>query len=124
MTFTITLTELSFFIIAVSFLVLVVSIIPALLQLRQTGRALQEFAEEGKTVLSEVKEITRRVNGQVAGLDEAVRSVSNVTLKAAGLAEALIDTIRVPAVTIAGLIAGVGMGFKHFRKGGEKDVRE
>ncbi|MBI4745973.1 MAG: DUF948 domain-containing protein [Deltaproteobacteria bacterium] len=124
MTFTVSLAELSVFIIAIAFLILVVSAIPALIQLRQTGKALQEFSEEGKRFLSDLKEITHRVNGQVSDMEEAVKKLRDVTLKATGVAEVVIDAIKGPVVKIAGVMAGLTFGLKHFRKGGKENVRE
>lgn len=124
MTFTVSLTELSFFIIAISFLILVVSLIPAIMQLRQTGKALQEFSEQGKRVLEDVKEITHSVNGQVGDMEEAVKKFRDVTVKATGVADIVVDAIKGPVVKIAGVMAGVKFGLKHFRKGGGENVRE
>lgn len=124
MTFTVSLAELSIFIIAISFLILVVSLIPAIIQLRQTAKAVQEFSEEGKRVLEDVKEITHRVNGQVGDVEEAVKKLRDVTLKATGVAEVVIDAIKGPVVKFAGVMAGITFGLKHFRKGGKENVRE
>lgn len=124
MTFTVSLAELSIFIIAISFLILVVSLIPAIIQLRQTGKALQDLSEEGKRVLEDVKEITHSVNGQVGDMEETVKRLRDVTLKATGVAEIVVDAIKGPAVKIAGVMAGIKFGLKHLRKGGEKNVRK
>ena len=124
MTFTVSLAELSIFIIAISFLILVVSLIPAIIQLRQTAKAVQEFSEEGKKVLEDVKEITHRVNGQVGDMEEAVKKFKDVTLKATGIAEVVLDAIKRPVVKMAGVLAGLTFGLKHFRKGGKENVRE
>lgn len=123
MTFTVTLAELSVFIIAISFLILVVSIIPTLIQLRQTGKALQELSEQGIKVLEDVKEITHKVNGNVSDLDEAVKKVKDVGLKAAGIAEIVVDALKGPAITLAGVLAGIKFGLKHFRKEDKSNVQ-
>src|SRR4030066_2509876 len=117
MTFTVSLAELSIFIIAISFLILVVSLIPAIIQLRQTAKAVQEFSEEGKRVLEDVKGITHRGNGPVGDVEEAVKKLRDVTLKATGVAEVVIDAIKGPVVKIAGVVAGLTFGLKNFRKG-------
>jgi len=123
MTFTVSLAELSVFIIAIAFLILVVSAIPTLIQLRQTGRALQELSEEGKRFLADIKEITHRVNGQVSDMEDAVKRLRDVTLKATGVADVVVDAIKGPVVKIAGVMAGITFGLKHFRKGGKENVR-
>ena len=120
MTFTVSLAELSIFIIAISFLILVVSLIPAITQLRQTAKAVQEFSEQGKRVLEDVKEITHRVNGQVGDMEETVKKFKDVTLKATGVAEVVIDAIKGPVLKMAGVMAGITFGLKHFRKGEKK----
>lgn len=124
MTFTVTLAELSIFMIAIAFLILVVSLIPTIIQLRQTGKAIQDFSEDGRRVLEDVKDITHKVNGQVGDMEEAVKKVKDVSLKAADVAEIVIGAIKGPAVTLAGILAGITFGLKHFRKGGEEDVRK
>lgn len=119
MTFTVSLAEFSIFIIAISFLILVISAILTLFQLRQTAKALQDFSEEGKTLIAEVKEITHKVNGQVSDMGEAVKKVKDVSLKAAEVTGVIVDAIKKPAITLA--IAGIMFGIKHFRKGGKKN---
>lgn len=122
MTFTVSLAELSIFIIAIAFLILVVSAIPTLLQLRQTAKALQDFSDEGKKLLTDMKEIAHKVNDQVTDMEEAVKKVRDVSIKAAGVTGAIVDAIKKPAITLA--IAAIMFGIKHFRKGGREDVRE
>jgi len=124
MTFTVSLGELSIFIIAIAFLILVVSVIPTFIQLRQTGKALQELSEEGKRFLADVKEITHKINGQVGDMEEPLKKLRDVTLKATEVAEIVVDAVKGPAVTVAGVLAGITFGLKHFRKGGGEDVRE
>lgn len=125
MTFTVSLAELSIFLIAIAFLILVVSVIPTLIQLRQTGKALQELSEEGKRFLAEIKEMTHRVNGQVTDMEEAVKRVRDVTLKATAVAEVVVEAVKGPVVTLAGVLAGIKFGLKHFKKGkgGESNVQ-
>lgn len=124
MTFTVSLSELSVFIIAIAFLILVISAIPVFIQLRQTAKAVQELSEEGTKVLEDVKEITEKVNVQVSDMEEAVKKIREVTLKTTGVAEIIVDAIKGPVVKIAGVMAGMKFGLKHFRKGGKDDVRE
>lgn len=124
MTFTVSISELSVFIIAIAFLILVISAIPVFIQLRQTAKAVQELSEEGKRVLEDVKEITEKVNVQVSDMEEAVKKIKDITLKTTGVAEIIVDAIKGPVVKIAGIMAGMKFGLKHFRKGGEDDVRE
>lgn len=124
MTFTVSISELSVFIIAIAFLILVISAIPVFIQLRQTAKAVQELSEEGKRVLEDVKEITEKVNVQVSDMEEAIKKIKDVTLKTTGVAEIIVDAIKGPVVKIAGVMAGMKFGLKHFRKGGKDDVRE
>ncbi|MBF0633563.1 MAG: DUF948 domain-containing protein [Nitrospinae bacterium] len=118
MTFTVSLTELSVFIIAIAFLMLVVSAIPALIQLRQTARTLEAFSQDGKRFLADIKEITHKVNGQVSDMEESVTKLRNVTIKAIGIAEVAVDAIKDPVIKIAGLVAVLTLGLKHLRKRG------
>jgi hypothetical protein len=119
MTFTVSLAELSLFIIAIAILILVVSLVPALIQLRRTARALQELSEDGKRVLADVKEITLMVKNQVSDMGDAAHKVREVVLKATGIAGVLVDGIGGAALKIVGLIAGLTFGLKQFGKGGK-----
>ena len=123
MTFTVSLTELSVFIIAIAFLMLVAFAIPALIQLRQTARALQESSEEGKRFLTDIKEIARKVNGHVSDMEEAAKRLGGATLKAMGVAESFVGNIKDPAAKIAGVIAVLALGFKYLKKKGKEHVR-
>ncbi len=119
MTFTVSLWELSLFIIAVAFVILLVTAIPALIQLRRTGRALQEFSEDGKELLADLKDITRTLNGSANDVNDAVGRIRDVTLKATGVAEGVIDAVKAPLYKMAAVMAGVTYALKHFRKGGD-----
>lgn len=119
MTFSISLTEISVLIIVIAALILVAYAIPALIQLRRTGEALQVFSEDGKRFFADIKEITHKLNGQVSDMDDAVRRLRDVTLKATGVAEVVVDAIKEPVIKIAGVMAGLSAGLKHFRKAGK-----
>lgn len=119
MTFTVSLAELSLFIIAIAILILVLSLVPVFIQLRRTAKALQELSEDGKRVLADVKDITDMVKNQVSDLGEASHKVKEVVLKATGIAGVLLDGIGGVALKIAGLIAGLTFGLKQFGKGGK-----
>ncbi|MEK7846899.1 MAG: DUF948 domain-containing protein, partial [Nitrospinota bacterium] len=78
MTFTVTLIELSFFLIAIGFLMLVVYLIPAIIQFRQTARSIQELSEESKKVLKDTVPVINKVKRQLDGIGDAVEKFKSV----------------------------------------------
>lgn len=57
MTFTISLMELSLFIIAITFFILVIYLIPTVIQLRQTARSIQELSDLAKKQFKGLEEV-------------------------------------------------------------------
>ncbi|MBI3601238.1 MAG: DUF948 domain-containing protein [Nitrospinae bacterium] len=78
MTFTVTLTELSFFLIAIGLLALVVYLIPAIIQLRQTLKTVQELSEESRKVLKDTIPVINKVKGQLDGIGDTIEKFKTV----------------------------------------------
>lgn len=95
MTLTISLMELSIFIIAITFFILVIYLIPAIIQLRQTARSIEELSELAKK--------------QVKGLEGVINGFGQ---------------LKTPLAALAGLISFIWSGIGKLRKEGEDDVRK
>lgn len=122
MTFTVTLTELSVFLIAISVFIFILYLIPALIQLKETLRTVQRLSEKCEDVTQNLRTITEKANKNIDDVGEVVRNFKDVGLKATGLADLLFNKIKTPVLTVLGLLTGIGFGIKHFKKGGEEDV--
>lgn len=95
MALTISLTELSIFLIAITFFILVIYLIPTIIQLRQTARSLEELSELAKK--------------QFKGLEAMVNGFGQW---------------KRPIGALLSLIAGIKAGLGQSRKEGEEDVRK
>ena len=62
MSFTVTLTDISVFMIAISVFIFVLYLIPLIIQLRETARDVQRLAEKYEDVMVDLKSITGKVN--------------------------------------------------------------
>lgn len=89
MTLTISLMELSIFLIAITFFILVIFLVPTIIQLRQTARSVEELVELAKK--------------QVKGLEEVINGFSQW---------------KSPLAALAGLIAFIRSGLTKIKKGG------
>lgn len=95
MAFTISLMELSIFIIAITFFILVIYLIPAIIQLRYTAKSLQELSDLAKK--------------QFKGLEEVMNGFSQW---------------KKPVGALLSLIPLIRSGLGKLRKEGEEDVRK
>jgi len=111
MTFTVTLIELSFFLIAIGFLMLVVYLIPAIIQFRQTARSIQELSEESKKVLR-----GNKVKRQLDGIGDAVEKFKSVGNRLPYIADAVAKQVKRPFVLAAGLAGGIIYIFKSLKR--------
>ncbi|HBR16869.1 MAG: hypothetical protein A3G39_10795 [Deltaproteobacteria bacterium RIFCSPLOWO2_12_FULL_43_16] len=127
MTFTVTISELALLLAAIAFFILVIYLIPAIIQLRNTARAVEDLSQKGKEAIEDIGSLAKKVNGQSEDVGEVVKKIKEVGLKAVYLADVVLTQLKGPIITITSIIAGVEFGLKHFRKkekGGDKDVRE
>lgn len=120
MTFTITLTELSLFLIAIGFLMLTVYLIPAIIQLRQTAKSIQELSEDAKKVLKNSIPVINKVSGQIDGIGDAIEKCKIVCRRLPDIAEVVTRQVKKPFVVVAGLAGGILYALKSLkRKGGD-----
>lgn len=125
MTFTVTITELSIFLAAIAFFILVIYLIPAVIQLRNTAKAVEEFSQKGKEAMEDVNLLVKKLNGQAEDIGGVVKKVTDVGLKAVHLADIVVNQLKGPIIALTSIIAGIEFGLKHFKKKeGDKDVRK
>ena len=116
MTFTVTLTELSVFLIAIGFLMLVVYLIPAIIQLRQTAKSVQDLSEEARGVLKETIPVIDKVRGQIDGIGDAVEKFKTVGSKLPFITEAVAKNVKKPFVVAAGIVGGILYTLKSLKR--------
>ena len=120
MTFTVTLTELSFFMIAIGFLMLVVYLIPAIIQFRQTARSIQELSENARGVLKDTVPVINKVSRQIDGVGDAIEKFKKAGKILPVIADAIAKQVKRPLIVAAGLAGGILYAVKSLtRKGGD-----
>ncbi|MBI5874867.1 MAG: DUF948 domain-containing protein [Deltaproteobacteria bacterium] len=125
MTFTVTIAELSIFLAAIAFFILVIYLIPAIIQLRNTAKAVEDLSQRGKEAMEDISSLVKKLNGQAEDIGGVVKKVTDVGLKAAHLADIVVNQLKGPIITVTSIIAGIEFGLKHFKKKeGDKDVRK
>jgi len=106
-------------IIAGAFIVLVAFLIPAILQIKNTAKAAEEFLHSTQTSLNplliELKETLEKTNQFAEKMDESINNIQHIT-KAVGETGAIIDDInaliRHINTFISGTMSGFGAGIK------------
>jgi len=124
MTFTVTIGELSIFLAGISFFILVIYLIPLIIQLRNTAKAVEELSKKGKEAMEDLNLLVKNLNGPAEDIGGVVKKAAEVGLKAVNLTDVVVNQLKKPVVTISSIIAGIEFGFKHFKKKeGDKNVR-
>ena len=121
MTITLGVVEIAILIVALAFLALVITLIPTLLQLKRTIKAVEELAGESKTAVMSINHIIVKAGEQVEDIEELTRRVKEVGAKVIDLFEMVVDTVKNPLITLLGLIIGVEFGFRKLFKRDKKE---
>ena len=119
------LLTISVVVIAASFVVLIIFLIPALLQLRRTSRELEKLMDTVRmqlvplshdlTAISlEVKEILQSLHRQVDKIEDGVTSVRDSVLRLRKFQEELQQIVEEPLLELASLMKGVIRGVEAF----------
>lgn len=124
MTFTVTIGELSIFLAGIAFFILVIYLIPLIIQLRNTAKAVEEFSQKGREAVEDLNLLVRNLNGPAEDIGGVVKKAAEVGLKAVNLTDIVVNQLRGPLITISSIISGIEFGLKHFKKKeGDKDVK-
>lgn len=121
MTITLGASEIAILIVAIAFLALVIALIPTLLQLKRTVKAVEELAGESKTTVTSINHIIEKAGDQVDDIEELTKRLKEVGLKVIDLLEMVVDTIKNPLITLLGLIIGFEFGFRKLFKREKKE---
>lgn len=134
MTITAEAHEIAIVVIAIAFVVFVIALVPTLLQMRRTVKAMEDLSVEGRKTVEGVNGILRRTGEHAGEVEDVVKRLREVGLKYTALADLVADSIRSPLITLLSALVGVEFGLKHLirkesketketDKGGEEDVR-
>lgn len=128
MTITMTIYELSALIVAISFLVLIITLIPSIRQAKKTAVEMEALSIEGRKAAEKLNVILSVIGGETDELKEVIVKLRNAGLKAADLADTVLDNLKAPAIAIISLIFGAEAFLKCFladkreeNDGGTKD---
>ncbi len=112
MTITFTIYEFAVLIASIGFLIFIFTLIPALLQLKRTVKAIEELAQEAKKTSVELNVLLGKLNEHTDDLGELVKSIKGVGLNMTGLAQSVLGHIKSPIFSILSLLFGVEEFFR------------
>ncbi|MBI2400287.1 MAG: DUF948 domain-containing protein [Deltaproteobacteria bacterium] len=125
MTITADVYDFAIFLIGLGFFIFVIALVPALLQLKRTFKAVEELTNETKKTVEVVNFIAKRTQDQVADFEELITRVKDLGIKVTGLGDIVVDNVKGPIISFLSFIFGAEEGFKRFfhrnKKGGGKD---
>ena len=114
MTFSANIYEIAVLLIALAFMILVLAAIPALLQTKRTIKAFEDLTLESKKTVETVNLIMNRAGERAEDLDDLVRKATDVSKKVVGLADSVVDTLKIPLITLFSTIIGAEHGLRRF----------
>ncbi len=121
--------EVAIILICIAFLIFVIALIPMLLQLKRTIRAVEELTVESKKTVESLNHVIKITVDQAGDLEELVKKVKEVGMKFMMLGELFADGVKNPIITLISLLFGIEHAFKRFfrrreRKGGGGDATQ
>lgn len=127
MTITANVYEIAILLVSLAFLVLIIVLIPMVLQLRRTIKAVEELTVESRKTVESLNGLIKITGIEAGDVEELVRKVKDVGLKFVALGDLMADNIKSPLITIISLLFGVEHGFRRFfrrreKKGGGGDA--
>lgn len=131
MTITMTIYELSALIAAISFLVLIIALIPSIRQMKKTASEMETLSIEGRKAAEKLNVILSAVSGNPDEIKEVIARLRSTGLKAADLADTVLENLTGPAIAIISLLFGAETFLKCFlankreeNEGGTKDDKQ
>jgi uncharacterized protein YoxC len=125
MTITADVYDFAIFLIGLGFFIFVIALVPALLQLKRTFKAVEELTNETRKTVEVVNFIAKKTQDQVADFEELISRVKDLGIKVTGLGDIVVDNVKGPIISFLSFIFGAEEGFKRFfhrnKKGGGKD---
>lgn len=116
MTITIGVQDLALLIAALAFVALVVALIPAIMQIRRTGRAVEEMSIEGRKALVGLNIVIGREVEVSKDIVELIKGFSNAGMKAVEFLEYFAGNLKSPFISILSVVLGLEEAFKGFIK--------
>lgn len=104
MTITITIYELSALLVAIGFLAFIIALIPAILQIRRTAAAVQTLSVESAKTAENLNVILKVAGEEACEVKEVIARLKGTGLKAADLADGVLEDVGGPVARILSLI--------------------
>jgi len=126
MTVTADINGIAIIIAVVAFLILIIALVPMILQIKRTAKAVEDLTIESKKTVEGVNVLVNKLTEQAGDLDELVKRIKEVGLKMTSVADLVVEHIKSPVITVVSLILGTRRALKRLlrrekSKGGDDD---
>ncbi len=106
--------EIVAFLLALSFLVLIIFAIPALLQIKKTAKSVEDLTLESRKSLEMLNGILKKTGDKTGELDALFKRLRELSTSLTAMTEIIGGNIKAPLITLVSLIIGLQYGFKYF----------
>ncbi len=114
MTITADMYDLAILLMGLGVFIFVIALIPALLQLKRTFKAVEELTVETKKTVETVNFIAKKAQDQVSDIEELVTRVKDLGLKVTGLGDIVVDNVKGPVISFISFLFGAEEGLRWF----------
>jgi uncharacterized protein YoxC len=125
MTITADMFDLAILLMGLGVFIFVIALVPALLQLKKTFKAVEELTVETKKTVEVVNLIAKKAQDQVSDIEELVTRVKDLGIKVTGLGDTVVDNVKGPIISFISFLFGAEEGLRRFfhknKKEGGKD---
>lgn len=121
MTITADMFDLAILLMGLGVFIFVIALVPALLQLKRTFKAVEELTVETKKTVETVNFIAKRAQDQVSDIEELVTRVKDLGVKVTGLGDMVVDGVKGPIISFISFLFGAEEGLRRFFHKNRKD---
>jgi len=114
MTITADMFDLAILLMGIGVFIFVLALVPALLQLKRTFRAVEELTVETKKTVETVNFIAKKAEEQVSDIEELVKRVKDLGIKVTGIGDIVADNVKGPIISFISFLFGAEEGLRSF----------
>jgi len=114
MTITADMFDIAILLIGIGFFIFVIALVPALLQLKTTFKAVEDLTVETRKTVETVNFIAKKAEEQVSDIEELVKRVKDLGIKVTGIGDIVADNVKGPIISFISFLFGAEEGLRSF----------
>lgn len=114
MTITADMFDIAILLMGIGVFIFVIALVPALLQLKRTFKAVEDLTVETKKTVETVNFIAKKAEEQVSDIEELIKRVKDLGIKVTGIGDIVADNVKGPVISFISFLFGAEEGLRSF----------